>query len=105
MTMFIQVAQYEKVENKMNKKNILILTPMKFYSSEDEELLFDWLDKIGCIESYKGVGKELHVVISSPSITFNEYRNFNGLFKRYRFKDPGQLKALFETEENKDWFD
>lgn len=76
---------------------------MKFYSPEDEELLFTWLDKIDCIKNYHGIGRELHVTISRP-ITFNEFRNFNGIFKRYKFKNPKQLKLLFETEDNKDWF-
>ena len=88
----------------MNKKKILILTPLKFYSLEDEELFFCWLNKISCIKSYKGIGKELHVVVSSKPITFNEYKNLNGIFKRYKLKSTEQLKDLFGTEDNKDWF-
>ncbi len=88
----------------MNKEKILILTPLRFYSPEDEELFFNWLDKIECIDNYQGVGRELHVSFASRPITFNEYRNLNGLFKRYKFKNSEQLKTLFETEENKDWF-
>ena len=78
---------------------------MRFYSTEDEELFFSWIDKIACVESYAGIGKELHLVIKQCPITFNEYRNFNGLFKRYKLKNPEQLKKLFYTEENKNWFD
>lgn len=88
----------------MSSQQILILAPLKFYSPEDEELFFSWIDKIACVESYAGIGKELHLVIAQSPITFNEYRNFNGLFKRYRLKNSGQLKELFCTEENKDWF-
>lgn len=83
---------------------ILILTPMKFYSQEDEELFFTWLDKIKCIKSYKGIGRELHVVVESAPFTFNDYKNLNGIFKRYKIKNPEQLKNLFRTEENKSWF-
>jgi hypothetical protein len=88
----------------MNQKKILILAPLKFYAPEDEELFFSWLDKIACVESYAGVGQELHLVIAQRPITFNEYRNFNGLFKRYKLKNSEQLEKLFYTEETKDWF-
>lgn len=86
-------------------ENILILAPLKFYSSEDEELFFAWLDKIPSIKSYQGIGRELHVSVSLEPITFHEYRNFNGLFKRYKFKNIEQLKMLFKTKDNTDWFD
>ncbi len=89
----------------MNEKKILIFTPMKFYSPEDEELFFNWIDKVGCIESYKGIGKELHLIVVNRPITFNEYRNLNGLFKRYNLENPGQLKKMFCTEDNQDWFE
>ena len=78
---------------------------MKFYSPEDEDVFFGWIDKISCIESCKGIGRELHVIVADRPITFNEYSNLNGLFKRYKLKNPGQLKALFCTEENQDWFE
>lgn len=87
----------------MTKK--LIFTPLKFYSHEDEELFFQWINKIECIESYKGTGKELHLVISSIPISFNDFRNLRGIFKRYNLKNPQQLKELFLTEANKEWFE
>lgn len=85
----------------MNKKKMVILTPIRFYSPEDEELFFNWLDKITCIKSYQGIGQELQVLMYPRTITFDEYRNLYGLFKRYRFKNPEQLKELFETDESK----
>lgn len=88
----------------MNKNKILILTPLRFYSHEDEELFFHWLEKIPTVKRVKGIGKELHVTLSKDPITFNEYRNFLGIFKRYKIKSPEQLKILFGTEENQDWF-
>ena len=77
---------------------ILILTPMKFYSQEDEELFFAWLNKINCIKGYKGIGRELHVEVSIASFTFNDYKNLNGIFKRYKIKNPEQLKSLLNTK-------
>ncbi len=89
----------------MSKEKRLIMAPLKFYSPEDEELFFSWIDKIACVESYAGIAKELHLVIKQRPITFDEYRNFNGLFHRYELKNLNQLKQLFCTPENKDWFD
>lgn len=83
----------------------LILTPLEFYSPEDEELFFAWLEKIACLKEYRGVGKELHVIVAQRLITFNELRNLIGLFSRYGLENPGQLKTLFATSENQDWFD
>jgi hypothetical protein len=90
----------------MSTKKTLILSPLKFYSSDDEKLFFKWIDKIKCIKSYEGAGRELHArVDESRHITFNEYRNLYGIFKRYHLDHCEQLKVLFMTEENKEWFE
>lgn len=88
----------------MNKQKKLIFKPLKFYSPLDEELFFNWINKIDCIQSYKGIAKELHLIVSSRPITFEEYRNLNGLFTRYKLKNPNQLKRFFCTKENQSWF-
>lgn len=87
------------------KKNILILTPLRFYSPEDEALFFQWIDGMRFIKSYKGIGRELHLNVSNRSIDFNDYRSIHGLFKRYKLKNIDQLKKVFGTKENEDWFD
>jgi hypothetical protein len=83
----------------------LILTPQRFYTLEDEDLFFSWINKINCVKDYTGIGKELHVNILSGPITFNDYNNLYGLFKRYKLKNIEQLKTVFLTKKNKDWFD
>ena len=86
------------------KNLILIFEPLKFYSPDDEDLFFEWINKINCIESYKGISTQLELIVSCQPISFNDFLNLNGLFKRYKLKNPEQLEKLFKNENNKDWF-
>jgi hypothetical protein len=88
----------------MNIKK-LILTPIRFYSYEDKEIFFTWLNKIKCIKDYKGIGKEIHATISVNNATFEDLRDLKGLFKRYRLKNISQLEDIFIDKENKKWLD
>lgn len=83
----------------------IIFKPLKFYSNEDEELFFQWINKIDCIESYKGIGRELQVIVSPEPISFEDFRNLRGIFKRYNLENSQQLKELFLTDKNRDWFE
>lgn len=78
----------------MPEKYILLLKPLVFYSEEDENLFFQWLKYIKCIENYKGVGDSLIVNLVSDEISFDDFKNLNGLFKRYKIKNIGQLKKF-----------
>lgn len=77
-----------------NKEITLICTPLKFYAPLDEDALFEWLNKIECIESYKGIGEELHIYLKTSSITRREAWNLRGVFKRYKFKNREQLEIF-----------
>jgi hypothetical protein len=87
----------------MNKKIILICTPLLFCTQNDEELFFEWLKKVKCIEKYVGVGDELHLYILSKRITNNDLFELMGVFRRYNF-DFSQLK-IFMNSKNKEWFE
>jgi hypothetical protein len=91
------------MRTKMDIKITLIFTPLKFYSNEDEDLFFEWIKKISCVKDFKGIGRELHVYLTSNQISFNDFKNFNGLFKRYKLKNSEQLK-VFMNDSNKDQF-
>ena len=82
----------------------LIFTPLTFFSPEDEDLFFAWIDKVSCVKSYQGIGRELHLVVIPSELTFNDLRNLRGLFSRYELKNPEQLKELFLNDDNKRWF-
>jgi len=86
-------------------QNPLILRPVYFYSQIDEDLFFYWLNRISCIEDYRRIDKELHLAIVSRPITFDEYKNIMGLFIRYNFDNPEQLKERFITKENQSWLE
>lgn len=67
----------------MEKRIILVCKPLRFYTTNDEDLFFNWLKKIKCIEDYKGVGNALHVLIKSKKIEDSELLELFGIFDRY----------------------
>ncbi|MGE0010306.1 MAG: hypothetical protein AB7F19_07285 [Candidatus Babeliales bacterium] len=82
---------------------VLICTPLRFYSQNDEDLMFGWLDKIKSVTSYKGIGRELHVYIKSKNIPKLDLLELMGIFDRYKF-DAKQLE-IFKNESNQKWFE
>jgi hypothetical protein len=86
----------------MNKEIILKCSPLIFYTQNDEDSLFTWLNKIKEIKKIKGIGEELHVHILSK-ISNNSLLDLMGIFDRYKF-DATQLK-IFINESNKEWFE
>lgn len=97
------LTSYNKIDDSKYKK--LIFSPMEFYSTEDEDQFFNWINSIDCIIGYQKIDSKLHINVSSEPITAYNYKNLVGLFKRYKLENPEQLKELFYTEENKDWFE
>jgi len=87
----------------MNDPIILICTPLRFYTDNDEALCFEWIEKIQCIDECHGVGRELHLLVKSNKISNKDLLDLVGLFDRYKF-DSAQLK-VFMNDTNKDWFD
>ncbi len=87
----------------MEKKVILICTPLRYYTQNDEDLCFEWIKKIKCIKKHVGVGRELHLHLSSNNISYNDLLDLIGLFDRYKF-DSSQLK-IFMNDNNKNLFE
>ena len=83
---------------------ILKCTPLRFYAQNDENAFFEWLQKIACIYEFKGIGRELHLSIASPQISFNELQDLLGIFRRYKFKNIQQLE-VFKNEHNRGLFE
>lgn len=86
----------------MSKNIKLICSPLRFYSTYDEDALFEWLAKIKCINEIQGIGRELHVKVKSSKISDIDLENILGIFQRYKF-DMKQL-SVFLNEGNKEWF-
>jgi hypothetical protein len=87
----------------MNSTVTLKCSPLRFYSNNDEKLLFTWLKKIKSIVRIEGIGRELHLIFASNYISNKDLRELMGLFDRYKF-NGAQLK-VFMNESNKDWFE
>jgi len=85
-----------------HKDIVLVCSPLRFYTHNDETLCFEWIQKISCIKDYKGVGRALHLFVSSSDIANEDLLDLIGLFDRYGF-DMQQLN-IFKNEENEKLF-
>jgi len=87
----------------MNKLgDVLICKSVKYYSRKDEDTFFEWIKKIDCIDSLKGVGTKLHLQISCNNVHDHDLRDLLALFYRYKI-DMKQLQR-FLNKNNEQWF-
>lgn len=80
----------------------LLVSKLTFYTNNDKEAFFNWLDQMGCIEHYKYANKEIFLEPVSTDLHDNDLRDMIGLFYRYDMDMKG-LK-VFLNNENKKWF-
>jgi hypothetical protein len=80
----------------------LVLKGPTFFSVSDERLLFEWFERIGCVSSVSGRGRELVVQLKSTKISNRDLREFLALFRRYGL--DMQKLAQFENARNREWF-
>jgi hypothetical protein len=73
-----------------------------FYSDNDESAFFSWLDKIGCIESYRGQGDVLYINIVMKKLDDIFLREIIAIFNRYQI-EMSQL-SVFKDEIKRPWF-
>lgn len=83
------------------QRNYLICKKVIFYSQKDEDVFFEWIKKIKCIEHFEGVCDELYLNLIQRQLTDDELRDIIALFYRYKI-DIKQLQR-FVNEENKEW--
>lgn len=81
---------------------ILRLTPLRYYTQNDEDLMFTWFDKIKSVKDYAGSGRELYVYIASKDIPKEDLLDLMGLFGCYRFN--AQQLEVFKNDDNKNLF-
>lgn len=93
MIMFILGEELDQVDvdklrtRKMSKAVTLIFTPLVFYANIDEDCCFKWIDDIKCIEKYEGVGRELHIKVSSNAISIDEvFFEYIKKIEKYRYR-------------------
>ena len=80
----------------------LICNKVVFYFQKDEEVFFEWIKRIKCINKISAAGDELYLHIKKNDISDDDLRDFIGLFYRYNI-DMKQLQ-VFLNEKNKEWF-
>ncbi len=87
------------------KKNSTVTLKMSpvgpFFSEKDEELFFEWLDKIKCVKKYEGHFCTLDIEVDADLIDENELREMIALFLRYDV-DMKQL-AMFDHPQFSVW--
>jgi N6-adenosine-specific RNA methylase IME4 len=81
----------------------LIAKSVVYYSPGDEDVFFEWIQKIKSIKKFDGIGEELYLYFSNKRIPRKDLAELFGLFERYNI-DRDQLK-IFKNESNKIWFE
>src|SRR5205823_3117186 len=65
-------------------ENYLICKKVNFYSRKDEDLFFEWIKKIDCIDSFKGISDALYLYIACNDLHDHDLRELLALFYRYK---------------------
>ncbi len=85
--------------NQMQKKHFLTCHAVLYQGITDEDIFFEWITHIKCIEHFDGVGLDLYLYLKSDTLSSHDLYELLGFFKRYNI-DMQQLRP-FLTEENK----
>lgn len=85
-----------------NCKNYLLCKKVKFYALKDEDIFFEWIEKIDCIKSIDAAKDELYLDLVDRSLTFDDVNDLICLFVRYGI-DLKQL-AKYKTVDNEEAF-
>lgn len=85
----------------MTEAETLIADRVRYFDRGDEAAFFGWLDRMGVVAGYEGLGDGLHIRLSRQP-TDDDLRELIAFHKRYGI-DMRQL-ARFETAENAHWF-
>lgn len=86
----------------MNSKIKLICKSVWYYSSIDEDMFFEWIQKIPSIIKHDGLRDELYLYIKSKKISNDDLIELISLF--YRYKINMKQLSVFLNKTNKKWF-
>jgi len=92
-----------EIEHYESKKIGITIKPLQFYSHIDKELFYRWLGKIASVENCIGIFTHLNVLFRSNEISATDFKNLDGLFKRYNLQNIDQLKS-FLNKKTKEYF-
>ncbi len=85
----------------MARNTALVASGVTYYHANDEAAFFEWLERIECVASYGGEGRDLFLSLKRRP-TKLDLQELLAFFFRYQI-DMAQL-AQFETKKNRDWF-
>ncbi len=83
-------------------KHYLRCKSVIFYSQKDEDMFFNWIKNIKCIEKFEGAGNELYLDLVDRPLNYHEVKELIALL--YRYKIGMKQLAPFLNEDNKDAF-
>ena len=83
-------------------ENILSCKSVKFYSRKDEDVFFEWIEKIDCIDKFEGFRNKLYLDLVERNLDDNDIQELIALFYRYKI-DMKQL-GRFLNDQNKEAF-
>lgn len=81
----------------MINKKYLTCSSVTYYGLVDEELFFDWIKKITCIEDIKGSGWDLYLILAKDELNEDDLLEILSLFKRYKI-DMKQLRPFLNDQ-------
>lgn len=87
----------------MDNKIILICRRVIFYSTIDEDLFFEWVNRIPAIMSLKGISDEIHLSVKDVNLDYTDLNELVALFDRYKI-DTKQLR-VFLNDSNRHWLE
>lgn len=86
----------------LNTKPFLTCSHVIYRGFLSEDIFFEWIYKINCIESLGGEGSDLYLYLTSANLTSSDIYDLLAFFKRFKV-DLKQLKP-FLNENNKKLF-
>ncbi|GKS68567.1 hypothetical protein W03_05710 [Nitrosomonas sp. PY1] len=75
---------------------------IRFFSRNDEEAFFEWLDKLTCVEKYFGQGDVLYISLKRVAVDEEALRELLAISHRYGI-DIKQLRT-FDCDAFSSWF-
>lgn len=82
------------------ENNYIICKRVTFYSPFDEDIFFDWIKRIPCIDKLEAAHDELYLDLVARELDYNDMKDLIALCHRYKIK-MDQL-AVFVNNNNKD---
>jgi hypothetical protein len=85
-----------------DKQAVLTARRVWYYSENDEAAFFEWLDKLACVEKYRGELDALNIYVNQARVDAGSVYELLALFRRCGV-DMVQLR-VFDREEFASWF-